>query len=1119
MKVSNMNSSIQNKVNYLYLANHKFNKNSIVNNRYQNSKNKPITTSNNSNISNNNLLYDSYKKRGYNGILDPSLSGNNNLLIINNSEINPYQNVKIINSKSISKKVNPKSEIIKKGENKKFSENKKYFEPNQLLQTVSTTYLSKKIDSNSNNNFLKWNNIGFKEVKYKNRIEPAFDLFNKNNLFKSYQILPSKNKDECFPRKAENLGFFNDNLTSSYNPYLNNHKFNHSSNYFNKKTAPLEINRQNKNMNIPKNNGKNELIFSNKRFRNNYETPDHIKSIEMNKDNKTGEIMNKDILLKKNKTNVNDQNYQLSASYNKNLCYNNNNIPKKYNNDYDDNKNSNLKNSHLSKSLLETKKENKEKAKTPNNYKKNTVSLYQYYKDIIKKPKTGKEIGSNYYYSEYSRDNTNIKNNSYIKNVCKIQSMWRGGYVRELMSYYWSFNKFKEVLNLIITKHAKKYFLNNLKLLKSKKNNINKNSFYNQNIENNINNDNNNNDFEINVEVKNETKSDINKLKCNLKKKEKDYDNLLKDYNYISEQFNEIKKQSQNFINQSKNKIKDSKKITKSDNFNIINNSKNIKKFGNIQLEKKEELNIIQKSNVTQDKSNIKNKGNINEEVIAESKIDYNDYLNHFNSNLNIINNEKILIEQHPLKNEKNTNKNEYEESNYNFVLINNKLKEKKEIKEICQNEQICIINNYSKSQTLYDNDSIINKSNINDNELTTITSGKDPKESKYNFIPENQKNLNTEFKGIKDIKSKFYSEYIIQEQNNNINIINIKNREFNKDCLIIKNEILLNVLTEKISNKIDVKDKNNEKNSLESEKKEYNTQNKNISVYENERFYLINKITISKNKELIIDKKEEISIIKNKEIKNYYKLIINNNDNLAFKAKEIQKCDKSTEISKELNEIKSNNNSKLCNKINIENDIKDKNDNKILFKENKEFQFINNPSKNKKLNYNDVNDIVKADALEINPYEIQKTQNNIHNLFISYENKIQSINSKESIYVEKAKRNMMKIILPIRIKSILKEWIKKNVFKLLINNLKNISFIYHLLMINNNYNNKNKKYFLETFKDNAKIIKIKNYYLKEFGKTMMKNMLKKYIRYKWNINLKELAKLIISNDNSKNEK
>ena len=43
--------------------------------------------------------------------------------------------------------------------------------------------------------------------------------------------------------------------------------------------------------------------------------------------------------------------------------------------------------------------------------------------------------------------------------LIKIQSVWRGVYVRELMNFYWNLNDFKEILNKIFNNHLYNYFL------------------------------------------------------------------------------------------------------------------------------------------------------------------------------------------------------------------------------------------------------------------------------------------------------------------------------------------------------------------------------------------------------------------------------------------------------------------------------------------------------------------------------------------------------------------------------------------------------------------------------------------------------------------------------------
>ena len=109
--------------------------------------------------------------------------------------------------------------------------------------------------------------------------------------------------------------------------------------------------------------------------------------------------------------------------------------------------------------------------------------------------------------------------------------------------------------------------------------------------------------------------------------------------------------------------------------------------------------------------------------------------------------------------------------------------------------------------------------------------------------------------------------------------------------------------------------------------------------------------------------------------------------------------------------------------------------------KENK----INNKNnsdnvENAKKIYNENNEIEKGEGLEINPMEMKRTKNNINNIFISYENKMGVLSNKNEIFTEKAKRNMMKIILPIRLKSTLREYVRKNTYPLLISNLKKIA-------------------------------------------------------------------------------
>ena len=80
-----------------------------------------------------------------------------------------------------------------------------------------------------------------------------------------------------------------------------------------------------------------------------------------------------------------------------------------------------------------------------------------------------------------------------------------------------------------------------------------------------------------------------------------------------------------------------------------------------------------------------------------------------------------------------------------------------------------------------------------------------------------------------------------------------------------------------------------------------------------------------------------------------------------------------------------------------------------------------------------------------------------------------------------------MKIILPIRLKTTLREYVRKNTFPLLISNLKKIA-----ISMNNNKNNKNND---------------------------IKNLLINYAVYKWNKSLFELSKNLIDSKSSTTKK
>ena len=295
----------------------------------------------------------------------------------------------------------------------------------------------------------------------------------------------------------------------------------------------------------------------------------------------------------------------------------------------------------------------------------------------------------------------------------------------------------------------------------------------------------------------------------------------------------------------------------------------------------------------------------------------------------------------------------------------------------------------------------------------------------------------------IKKINERIKTEY--QVSNNNLSLINNRIR-FKKIC---HNESINISENKKIKNKI-------------FELKEESQPNLNVEI-KGSKF---KKLNSSKN--FIINKSNNLNILYKKKEKNNIIFVKSKNiENFNIKGRNKICFDKATETEISSLEPKSNNNGN-------------------------------------KLNYNKYNEIDKNEGLEINPVEIKRTKNNINNRFISNENKIQILNNKESIMTEKAKINMMKIILPIRIKTIFKEWVKNNGFTILINKLKQITFVSHMNVISAKSENRLKKDFIDKLKY-LNVLFYKNYYLNQTARIKIIKLVRRYCIYKMNKSLNEL--------------
>ena len=1053
-----------------------------------NLSNRPINNVS-SNLNNNHLVYQSFNRNGYNGIVDPSLSGNNNILIINNSENDSQHLIDISpkKQKRIALYKNSKNNKLEQKQNPNMTNNGNDNKINIFSKTLQTN--SNSIVSNenpSNKNYSKWNNVGFREIKCK-----------KNNGVLSYEINTTKNKNSYKSNQefSSSIGqniINNDNLRGSNNTNINTNSQRNSSRLFKQNTNPVLSNRENRILkfkNSYSNKNQNEVPKTYGQDSNNVKINDNS--------NNNGISKNKVIInnLKSPKTNRNNLSNPYFQNINLNSDYKRKTETKKPNNELNNDFISKRKNIYKNTTEKDNNKD-KDREKITNSNNSNSLTLRQYYKNVTQKQKSfpiniNESNNLNYLRNKnvFNKNKLNIPNEEYIKNLCKIQSLWKGKYVRKLMSYYWDLSNFKDILESVITNHSKKQFFNKIKLTKNKKD-----ISYNRKID----------DYS-------KIKKDFEELKRNSTKKEKEYNKLLEKYNSIVKKFDELKKKN----NENEKIIKSNIKINKNkdniskvieinnNNFRINNNNKKTKKFDDIKQEKKEELNIISNNNQG---NNIKlraqrpkkqEESNKRISVIENgTQLDWKEYIEDL-SNLEIKKIEQFLINKKEIHNLEHRKKSipTYEIINYNLTLVTHNKAENPKLLKIYKNKPFSLLNNSiknNKNSTIsFDNESLIKSNNY---ESITYLSTKENKENnKLNLSPENQNNLNIEIKGIESLKTSS-KEYIIEQQKNDMAIIGgEKQNMFNKETLFKKNDISMNIICQKETQK--EMDKNINKNedikendedfdnyaNYENEKNDKGEKvNKNIEIFENERFCLTNgdisnKKNLRNNSEnLIIDNKENNSLLnreKNSE------LIICDNDRLNIEGKRENKCDNFTEISNEISimepdnhcelifsptnikkESRENENNKKVEfekEFNIENSVKNENEieneSKTILRKKKQFEIINKIENNipgiiinstenrnsKNVNYNLVNEIEKGDALEINPFEMRRTQNNTDNIFISNENKIEFLNNKESIYSDKAKKNMMRIILPIKMKSIIRETVKKMAYKYLIHNLK----------------------------------------------------------------------------------
>ena len=577
----------------------------------------------------------------YRGELDISSPGNKNILIDTDSELTA-------NSKNTNNKNKGCTKlVIEKIESQKPQINKEYYKFTNQPKTIVH-------DLNENQD------IFFAKKNYVTQ-----------NVSRCNSILRNTNK--IINKNYSNSNFNNFNLQQGfdYNNYstLNNYNdFGYNSPM--KKTYTRSTN------NIFKSNNKFKQQLSN------------IKQAKEQNKNNSG------FILKERNSSINYGNhYDI--------------YPKEY--DYEDNKERMFDTINISRKPDNMKYYKIKKTNINNNYPRGNKdininpqenTLYENYQDLIK-------LNTFNRISQYNNTHRNINNgtmkyskiNIYpdiIQKAIKIQSAWRGTYVRILMGFYWNLSGFKNTLDNIFKNHISVYFSYFLKNLSHYKSSIKHKRKYN-----------NNNNYE----------KSIDEYANELKQKEEDYDNLLKNYNSLVERCTELQhlvdknkseeKKSRwtssykkrenddkinpklldierNKINFNENTNKDehhSWKKLKIENHNVnleivisrkifdiendINHSNKFdtkKQFDIIEVEQKDKFNLItpkklqkeiiikpeQEQNHEQEKIDDSNNLNLRARYKRKKKESNFNYLDNFTSNLSITNTEQLLIEEIP---------------------------------------------------------------------------------------------------------------------------------------------------------------------------------------------------------------------------------------------------------------------------------------------------------------------------------------------------------------------------------------------------------------------------------------------------------------------------------------
>ena len=578
--------------------------------------------------------------------------------LLNTTSLNNYIHYNIKTTPNNPPKFNITTEPHYKIRN--YIEQENTYIPNKnLLKKIITTAINKQKYQGKMN----LNNPGNKDVLTDSDSEEYYNINDSNMKYINKKILKQNGCAKLIIKKIEsqapqkNEEYYNFNNNNNYNKNYNN-------NYYKKKDPlySLYASKTLSNFSFKINNNRNnkDMIY-----------------MKTNPNEKINEYNNKKNSINNSDSKINDNNNNNYINFNSNMDLNNIifnkkiNIKQNINDSYESSEDAeygsssyiyyptkikkNFNNNNRNNVVI-NKKENDFSTQSlsynddyNNNKKKEEKKKLRRAKILNKKDETDKPSLRQLININYNNNGTSILqkkfNDKLIKNVIKIQSIWKGYYTREIIIKNYKLIKFISFLIDIIYNKYLEYieeFFNIIKYMKKQKN------------------------YKIESE------------------KKENYDDLLKDYNLLLNKYDKLEKEMNELklIHNKKNNSFDNLNIVKDENnFEIldiiIDNKKEINNFNKIfeiiEQEKNDEFSIIKKE----------------ENNIIKPRQNKNNYKLREKNNNKIINSEYFMIKE----NKKLLNKNlNYIEKYQSFEIKGKKQKRNPEIKNKFKNDDLIIV-------------------------------------------------------------------------------------------------------------------------------------------------------------------------------------------------------------------------------------------------------------------------------------------------------------------------------------------------------------------------------------------------------------------------------------------